>query len=1103
MEGVTVTSAYLSIRDLLCEAESMTLTCYPFTGSEWTETTANWSMTQSWGAALDSKNISYANGRLQEESHRYNFDISALVQQWVDGTVNDDLGVILRADDSVEQSSENFYKTFGSYERSSNKTYFVMEYNENISLSREDVDVYVGDSLTLYASTFPSGQNVTWSSENPEIATVEHGTVTGISPGTTTITARIDEDSVATCEVTVLPKSVTLNPTSLEMYVGQENTITVATQPIGEDVDWQSENSAVATVVNGVVTGISPGTTTITARVDENTVAYCEVTVLTKSVTLVPTSINLYMGDTTTLTASTVPDGESLVWTSSNESVATVTDGEVTTLSVGETVIRAAIDNEVYAECTVNVVEFALTQSSVDVDETQEIDLSVANLLDGYTVVWSTANEAVATVDETGKVTGVKAGMTTITARVAENISDTCTVYVTIPDGIYHITDRTLRYRLQTENKCISSFSNVVQDTIVADTAANIERIGQMWRITYIGEGMYTIRPINNSDMCLYADVASATDSIPVVIDLSDTDEYEEVPVCCQWTISRETNGFVIRFRGSSVYALQTVGGNSFAGTQIIADSYSATEPSCNWILTPVEDIPTGFVLYDVDTGLPADLTVKRYIAPEEVRSLGSMGLKLVTYPDASVVQYLQISSRNSNLAQIEGKEDIVGVAPGETSVYICLNQTGDTDVYDASFPLVVTEIPEGTYFLRNKTTECYADIDYQIMEDGRTIHQWEFHGGNTQKWVFTHLGDGTYSIHSKNASTRYYLGVSGDSSTIDQPVVLRTGAITSGMKWTVEKTENGAYKLIPKSGEANGCVLATSKSSSANGAILVQGKYRDNNSYRDEWLISTSYSLSINIFYDYAFAARYSNAENLLDSFQPQVKEIFGEIFGLSIAWNTPQKIYSTPDMCKVYAGVGINANTVDAMCTANPSLDVPCCNYCNVNYYEHANNPMSQYYLYSNCTSYYQIYHDFIKTYPGNNVTTSVLFTGNALYNDEGELCNRCYKWYNSGVLMLDNSSSTEEYYDAELLTFVHELSHTIGAQDHYHSEKIDENGKKYCVNREKCYTCNSETGRPMWCLMDMGIFTNSPDNVNTDMLYCSACMEEIFEHLSHHKD
>lgn len=102
-----------------------------------------------------------------------------------------------------------------------------------------------------------------------------------------------------------------------------------------------------------------------------------------------------------------------------------------------------------------------------------------------------------------------------------------------------------------------------------------------------------------------------------------------------------------------------------------------------------------------------------------------------------------------------------------------------------------------------------------------------------------------------------------------------------------------------------------------------------------------------------------------------------------------------------------------------------------------------------------------------------------------------------------MLDNSSSTEEYYDAELLTFVHELSHTIGAQDHYHSEKIDENGKKYCVNREKCYTCNSETGRPMWCLMDMGIFTNSPDNVNTDMLYCSACMEEIFEHLSHHKD
>lgn len=131
-------------------------------------------------------------------------------------------------------------------------------------------------------------------------------------------------------------------------------------------------------------------------------------------------------------------------------------------------------------------------------------------------------------------------------------------------------------------------------------------------------------------------------------------------------------------------------------------------------------------------------------------------------------------------------------------------------------------------------------------MENNRTVHQWEFHGGNTQKWTFTHLGDGTYSIHSENSSTKYYLGVKDDSSSINQDVVLRTGTITSGMKWTISTTASGAFKLTPQSGETNGCVLATSTSTAANGKKLIQGDYLDNNSYRDEWLIDRTTHLTV-----------------------------------------------------------------------------------------------------------------------------------------------------------------------------------------------------------------------------------------------------------------
>ena len=130
-------------------------------------------------------------------------------------------------------------------------------------------------------------------------------------------------------------------------------------------------------------------------------------------------------------------------------------------------------------------------------------------------------------------------------------------------------------------------------------------------------------------------------------------------------------------------------------------------------------------------------------------------------------------------------------------------------------------------------------------------------------------------------------------------------------------------------------------------------------------------------------------------------------------------------------------------------------------------------------------------------------MLFTGSALYDDNGVQCNRSYSWYNNGLLLQNISSSTADYYKDVFSTLVHEISHDIGAIDHYHEILEDEQGNKYCRGGANCYRCNEETGRPMWCIMDQGTITD-PANVDTDNLYCSACLEEIFEHLSsHHKN
>lgn len=79
-----------------------------------------------------------------------------------------------------------------------------------IVLSKEAVRVKLGESTRLSAQISPSGmehQGVEWSSQDDAIATVdENGVVTGVSSGTTTVTAvsRDNREVTAVCQVTVL-----------------------------------------------------------------------------------------------------------------------------------------------------------------------------------------------------------------------------------------------------------------------------------------------------------------------------------------------------------------------------------------------------------------------------------------------------------------------------------------------------------------------------------------------------------------------------------------------------------------------------------------------------------------------------------------------------------------------------------------------------------------------------------------------------------------------------------------------------------------------------------------------------------------------------------
>ncbi len=161
-----------------------------------------------------------------------------------------------------------------------------------VTLNKTSASITVGNTVSLTATVSPgsaANKAVTWASSNTSVATVSNGVVTAKSAGTAKITVTTkDGNKTATCTVTVKPAvinvtGITLNKTTSTMEIGKTLTLTATVSPsnaTNKNVTWKSDNTAVATVVNGVVTAKSEGTANITVTTEDGKkTAVCAVTV--------------------------------------------------------------------------------------------------------------------------------------------------------------------------------------------------------------------------------------------------------------------------------------------------------------------------------------------------------------------------------------------------------------------------------------------------------------------------------------------------------------------------------------------------------------------------------------------------------------------------------------------------------------------------------------------------------------------------------------------------------------------------------------------------------------------------------------------------------
>lgn len=314
---------------------------------------------------------------------------------------------------------DGYYRTMDFY-------YDITIKSNTISVTRIDMTpssatLEIGETIQLSATAYPTNatnRSLNWTTENYSVASVSNsGLVTARGAGRVWIWARATDGSGAGnyCVVDVKEptkvSSIELSETEATMEVGEELTLTASILPDNannKSINWTSDNTDVATVVNGVITAVSPGECNITCASTDgsNVSAVCHIVVNEPeqhwlSVVLPNGSFSINATNLESIELKITPD--------SDYTVHSITvDGVAQDITPDETLlILPALSHST----TVNVV-FASTGISTNIEEIPDAsdplhltvygnNVTVQGLRDGETInVYTLNGESLVTTSE-------------------------------------------------------------------------------------------------------------------------------------------------------------------------------------------------------------------------------------------------------------------------------------------------------------------------------------------------------------------------------------------------------------------------------------------------------------------------------------------------------------------------------------------------------------------------------------------------------------------------------------------------------------------------------------------------------------------------------
>lgn len=289
-----------------------------------------------------------------------------------------------------------------------------------------------------------------------------------------------------------------LNKVTSAIRTGETDQLTPIFTPSNatiKSVVWESSEPTIASVSRyGLVTGLANGTAIITATsVDGNFPAQCSYTVTTavQSVSLNKSSSTGAPGGSETLVATVLPytaSNKNVVWSSTNDTIVTVTQGGVVTF-VGEgsaSVVATSVDDPTKsAQCTYTISIPIVPVTSVSLNKSAGVGIPggsetlVATVLpdnaSNKNVVWSSTDDTKVSVTQTGLVTLIAVGTASVIATSEADPTKSAQCTYTVNEPVISVTGVTL-------NKTSATVTNGDSDTLIATISpANATNQGVVW----------------------------------------------------------------------------------------------------------------------------------------------------------------------------------------------------------------------------------------------------------------------------------------------------------------------------------------------------------------------------------------------------------------------------------------------------------------------------------------------------------------------------------------------------------------------------------------------------------------------------------------------